>query len=73
MMSKFKMMLVFTIHAGVYDPRWYLRFMLVFTIHAGIACMMLLLIPYQVTCKIQGISLAFYKYSRLEPPAGHRF
>ena len=22
---------------------------------------------YQVTCKIQGIFLAFYKYSRLEP------
>ena len=34
--------------------------------------MMLLLIPYQVTCKIQGISLAFYKYSRLEPRAGSR-
>ena len=24
---------------------------------------MLLLMPYQVTCKIQSISLAFYKYS----------
>ena len=34
--------------------------------------MMPLLIPYQVTCKIQGISMAFYKYSRLEPLAGHR-
>ena len=34
--------------------------------------MMPLLIPYQVTCKIQGISLAFYKYNRLEPLAGHR-
>ena len=29
-------MLVFTVHAGIYDPCWYLRFMLVFTIHAGI-------------------------------------
>ena len=32
-----------------------------------LACVMLLLIPYhilQVTCKIQGIFLAFYKYSR---------
>ena len=35
-MSKLKMMLVFTIHAGIYDPCWYLRFVLVFTIHAGI-------------------------------------
>ena len=34
--SKLKMMLVFTIHAGIYEPCWYLRFMLVFTIHAGI-------------------------------------
>ena len=29
-------MLVFTIHAGIYDPCWYLPFVLVFTIHAGI-------------------------------------
>ena len=29
-------MMVFTIHAGIYDPCWYLRSMLVFTIHAGI-------------------------------------
>ena len=40
--SKLKMcwylqfMLVFTIHAGIYDSCRYLRFMLVFTIHAGI-------------------------------------
>ena len=34
--SKLKMMLVFTIHAGIYDSCWYLRFMLVFTVHAGI-------------------------------------
>ena len=24
------------IHAGIYDPCWFLRFMLVFTIYAGI-------------------------------------
>ena len=35
-MSKLKMMLVFTIHAGIYDSCWYLRFILVFTLHAGI-------------------------------------
>ena len=29
-------MLVFTVHAGIYESCWYLRFMLVFTIHAGI-------------------------------------
>ena len=34
--SKLKMMLVFTIHAGIYDSCWYLRSMLVFTLHAGI-------------------------------------
>ena len=34
-MSKLKMMLVFTIHAGIYDSCWYLRSMLVFTLHAG--------------------------------------
>ena len=34
--SKLKMMLVFTIHAGIYNSCWYLQFMLVFTIHAGI-------------------------------------
>ena len=33
--SKLKMMLVFTIHAGIYDSCWYLRSMLVFTLHAG--------------------------------------
>ena len=41
-MSKLKMMLVFTIHAGIYDqagiydPCWYLPSMLVFTVRAGI-------------------------------------
>ena len=34
--SKLKMMLVFTIHAGIYDSCWYLRSMLVITLHAGI-------------------------------------
>ena len=34
--SKLKMMLVFTIHASIYDSCWYLRSMLVFTLHAGI-------------------------------------
>ena len=34
--SKLKMMLVFTIHAGIYDSCWYLRSMLVFIFHAGI-------------------------------------
>ena len=34
--SKLKMMLVFTIHAGIYDSCWYLRNMPVFTLHAGI-------------------------------------
>ena len=34
--SKLKMMLVFTIHAGIYDSCWYLHFMLIFTLHAGI-------------------------------------
>ena len=29
-------MLVFTIHAGIYNSCWYLRFMLVFTLHGGI-------------------------------------
>ena len=29
-------MLVFTMHAGIYDACWYLRCMLVFTMHAGI-------------------------------------
>ena len=33
--SKLKMMLVFTLHAGIYDSYWYLRSMLVFTLHAG--------------------------------------
>ena len=33
--SKLKMMLVFTIHAGIYDSCWYLRSMLVFILHAG--------------------------------------
>ena len=30
------MMLVFTIHAGIYGSCWYLRFMLVFMVHVGI-------------------------------------
>ena len=34
--SKLKMMLVFTIHAGIYDSCWYLRSMVVVTLHAGI-------------------------------------
>ena len=34
--SKLKMMLVFTIHAGINDSCWYLRSMLVFTFYAGI-------------------------------------
>ena len=29
-------MLVFTLHAGIYDACWYLRWMLVFALHAGI-------------------------------------
>ena len=29
-------MLVFTMHAGIYDTCWYLRCILVFAIHAGI-------------------------------------
>ena len=33
--SKLKMMLIFTIHAGIYGSCWYLRSMLVFTLHAG--------------------------------------
>ena len=33
--SKLKMMLVFTIHAGISNSCWYLRRMLVFTLHAG--------------------------------------
>ena len=34
--SKLKMMLVFTIHAGIYTSCWYLRFIPVFTIHVSI-------------------------------------
>ena len=36
MMLVLRFMLVFTVHAGIYDSFWYLRSMLVFTVHAGI-------------------------------------